>query len=197
MRKKRPHEASLRKRRRQERQRPAVPGAFRVRLSVRERFFSTTGLFALLALIGAVIVGQAAVRDYQQLSVILERGVPAEATVVDVRHERRSPDEPKVRFVTREGNPIEAWVGLHRWDGDVEVGTTRSVLYDPADPQGGVLDRQEGSLYLTHQLSVLAVLMLTLFAVVLWCPEVPQAVRAWIAVRKAEARSRRGERAAR
>ncbi|MFC5822684.1 DUF3592 domain-containing protein [Nonomuraea insulae] len=166
-------------------------------MSARKRFFSTTGLLALLALVGAVIVGDAAVRDYQELRVILERGVPAEATVIDVDRRRRSLDEPKVRFVTREGDSIEAWVGLHRWDGDVEMGTTRSVLYDPADPQGGVLDREEGSLYLTHQFSVLAVFVLTLFAVGLWWPEAFQTARAWIVARNEKVRGRRGEKAAR
>jgi hypothetical protein len=157
---------------------------------LRRRFFSTTGFLAPLLLATAVIVGEATVRDYQQLRAIQEHGVPAEATVIDVHRQRRSLDEPQVRFVTREGEPVEAWVGLHRWDGDVELGVTRSVLYDPADPQGSVLDRQEGSLYLTHLFSVLAVLLLTSLAVVLWWPQAPRAARAWIAVRRAERRSR-------
>jgi hypothetical protein len=45
---------------------------------------------------------------------------------------------------------IQTWVGTHRWDGAMQVGTHREVLYDPADPVGGVLDPGATWLHQTH-----------------------------------------------
>ncbi|WP_449290121.1 DUF3592 domain-containing protein [Nonomuraea purpurea] len=124
------------------------------------------------------------VEDYWGLRRIQQHGLGAEATVVDVHRPRKRPEEVRVRFVTRDGATIEAWVGVHRWAGLEEVGARREILYDPADPEGGVLDKGETWLHETHLYSAVAVLVLLVTAFVLWRPKLVWAVWDRVTIRR-------------
>ncbi|MFC4530273.1 DUF3592 domain-containing protein [Sphaerisporangium dianthi] len=137
-------------------------------LSTRDRLSSMHGDIAILLMVAAVVVAIATVDDYRGLRRLQEHGIPATATVVDVHYRKNFPNEPEVRFTTRDGVAIEARVGVHRWDGPPEIDDSRQVLYDPLDPVGGVLDRRAKFVHATHWLSAAVVLLLVPLAIATW-----------------------------
>lgn len=132
------------------------------------RLFTFQGEAVIVMVILAAVIAMATVDDYRRVYGIQKRGVVATATVVDVMWNRNFPDELMVRFTTREGVEIQAQVGSQRWDGPLEIGDSREVLYDPADPANEVLDKRVAFAHFTHFLGAGVILLLLLLAVAIW-----------------------------
>jgi hypothetical protein len=146
---------------------PPEPSAWH-RLPIGVRLFTFHGEAVIVMVILAAVIAMATVDDYRRVYGIQERGVVATATVVDVMQRRNFPDEPVVRFTTREGVEVQARVGSQRWDGPPTIDDSQEVLYDPADPANEVISRQARFAHFTHFLGAGVILLLLLLAVAMW-----------------------------
>ncbi|MFI6485291.1 DUF3592 domain-containing protein [Nonomuraea sp. NPDC050663] len=121
-----------------------------------------------MAIIAIVIIAVATIDDFRSVRTIQDDGIAAMAVVESVHDRRRLPDEPRVVFVTAEGDTIHTTVGWHRWSGSPAAGERRQILYLPSDPEGSVLDSGLPFAHFTHLLGLLLVGVLAGVCTELW-----------------------------
>jgi hypothetical protein len=99
----------------------------------------TAGWFLVII---AAVCAVFAVSTYQNAVALRDKGLTAEAEVLEV-HDGRS-GYVVLRFRTQEGRDVTADVGNYYWRPKPRVGDRQTVLYDPAQPDGNVADTRMG-----------------------------------------------------
>ncbi|GAA3788318.1 hypothetical protein GCM10022226_03660 [Sphaerisporangium flaviroseum] len=79
-----------------------------------------------------------------------------------------------VGFTTRKGAQVRARIGFHRWSGEPVYGQTKTLIYDPDDPQGTVMDPDVRFEHIIHVLGGLAAILSFTGGVVVWRKTRPQ-----------------------
>jgi hypothetical protein len=136
---------------------------------MRDRLSSIHGQIAIALMLIAIGMTVATVNDYRAAQRLRKSGVSATATVV--RREnggRYSSDDAIVSFTTRDGRHIRTRVDGSRWQGSPLIDDQRQVLYDPADPEGNVIDPQAGFVHIVSPRKAVVVLLAVPLAVLLW-----------------------------
>jgi hypothetical protein len=102
-----------------------------------------TFLFGIFLLVGLGLLGGAAFLVIDTRSDIA-RADTADGTVIDLIGERDSDGDtiyyPRVRYVTRSGNPVEFTGSVGSSPPAFDVGEPVAVLYDPAEPEEARID---------------------------------------------------------
>jgi hypothetical protein len=83
-----------------------------------------------------------AVVTYQDAVALRDRGLVAEAQVIEVHDGRDS--SVVLRFQTADGHAVTADVGNYYWRPKPRVGDRQTVLYDPDQPEDNVADTRLG-----------------------------------------------------
>jgi hypothetical protein len=100
-------------------------------------------LFGIFLLIGLGLLGGAAFLVVDTRSDIA-RADKADGSVIALIGERDSDGDtmyyPRVRYVTRSGNPVEFTGSVGSSPAAFDVGEPVAVLYDPAEPEGARID---------------------------------------------------------
>jgi hypothetical protein len=133
-----------------------------------DRLSSIHGRFAIVLMLIAIGMTVATVNDYRAAQRLRESGVSATATVVRRDRDRYSSDDAIVTFTTRDGRQIRTRVDGSRWQGSPLIDDQRQVLYDPADPEGNVIDPQTGFVPMVNPRKVVVVVLAVPLAVLLW-----------------------------
>lgn len=90
----------------------------------------------------AALCAAGAVEAHRMSAALRDRGVRTTATVFGVYPGKRS--YVVLRFHTQDGREVEADVGDYRWDPEPRLGDEPEIIYDPADPEGNVVDVRVG-----------------------------------------------------
>jgi hypothetical protein len=102
-----------------------------------------TFLLGIFLLIGLGLLGAAVLLVVDTRNDIA-RADKADGTVIDLLGERDSDGDtiyyPRVRYVTRSGNPVEFTGSVGSSPPAFDVGEPVSVLYDPAEPEKARID---------------------------------------------------------
>jgi hypothetical protein len=121
----------------------------------------------LLVLAGAVFLAMS-IDDFVHVRRLRDHGVEVNALVQGVDHGSRGQGAVIVGFTTREGAYVRARVGFHRWYGEPVYGQTKTLIYDPDDPQGTVMDPEVRFEHVIHVLGGLAAILSFTGGVVVW-----------------------------
>ncbi|WP_203993877.1 DUF3592 domain-containing protein [Sphaerisporangium rufum] len=108
------------------------------------------------------------VDDFIHVRRLRGQGIEVTALVHGVDHGSRGQGTVLVGFTTRKGEQITARIGFHRWSGEPSYGQTKTLIYDPDDPQGGVMDPKVRFEHVGHVLGCLAAILSFMGSVVVW-----------------------------